>query len=109
MTAITFLFVLLLIIVALGFALKLFVEGMRGLTAELLSQLSKVQSFDKTAFLNATFSSVRTSVQSCIQLSSHVTRGAVEMAFPEPIPVEPAFDWSVYDTPAWQRKGILVY
>lgn len=109
MTAITFLLVLILIIAALGFALKLFVEGMRGLTAALLAQMSKVQSKDIKALVFTALSSMMNAVQSCIRLSSHVSRGAVEMAFPEPIPVEPAFDWSVYDTPAWQRKGILVY
>lgn len=54
MTAITFLFVLLLIIVALGFALKLSLKVCAALRLNYLANCRRFN-FDKTAFLNATF------------------------------------------------------
>lgn len=43
------------------------------------------------------------------RVAKRTSRDAIEMAFPKPASVTTDIDWSVYDTPTWQRKGVLIH
>lgn len=103
--SVTFLVKLFLVILAISLAIKAFSYGVTAVVKKLTELSSKEGQEALKAKIKALASE---SFARSNRVAKRVSREALDLAFPKPIPVKPAFDWSYFDTPAWQRKGVLV-